>query len=502
MKFANEIEERYFRTFQTETAAELAGVFDSTFWDCLLLQTCLEEPFAKMVVMALAAMSKSRKLSQHIDSDPAYRSVVAQQKEFAYKQYQTALKEMRTSLQKSGDSRKAVIGCLLVCCFESLVGNTASAHANALSGQRLLEQWVAEHPYKKLHEVGILSPASHLIEDDIIQASFFFDSQVTAYLDPRPSYIHAALRHEGDETIAQMPEKFQTIREAHSYSVLFFRRTLHSCREIGELAGTGRLSTTSDYQILEKEMSALSPVPVEHPRTQAPIEDARDFVAQQQQYSLENQRWRSAFHDLFERMKLSGNKRQQSAAYALLATSRAFDVALVLALDKDNCSCDQLAFEFKEINSLTREVIKYTKSQNSNSDFTFNLAVNSALYICARFCRERTTRREAISLLQMHGVREGYFDSKYSTAMCTKIMELEEESVETDYVPGSARVRMIEETVHPEERWSTFHYIRGSEETIRVGVQVVRAVLDLTRSSIPVMGILRCPSLIHSVEVL
>jgi hypothetical protein len=30
-KFVNEMEERYFRTFQTETAAELTGVSDSTF---------------------------------------------------------------------------------------------------------------------------------------------------------------------------------------------------------------------------------------------------------------------------------------------------------------------------------------------------------------------------------------------------------------------------------------------------------------------------------------
>jgi hypothetical protein len=74
-------------------------------------------------------VAATRGLLRHVDSAPAYRSIVAQQTEFAYKQHQTALKEMRSSLPKSTDTRKVLIGCLLVCCFESLIGNLASAHA-------------------------------------------------------------------------------------------------------------------------------------------------------------------------------------------------------------------------------------------------------------------------------------------------------------------------------------------------------------------------------------
>ena len=64
------------------------------------------------------------------------------------------------------------------------------------------------------------------------------------------------------------------------------------------------------------------------------------------------------------------------------------------------------------------------------------------------------------------GVR-GYFDVKYVAVLCMKIMEIEEEGVETDYIPGSARIRIIEETIHPKGRWSTFHYVRGSKESAR-----------------------------------
>jgi hypothetical protein len=63
-------------------------------------------------------------------TDTSNRAIVAHQTEFAYKQYQKALQEMRNALEKAGDSRKALISCILVCCFESLVGNTASAHGH------------------------------------------------------------------------------------------------------------------------------------------------------------------------------------------------------------------------------------------------------------------------------------------------------------------------------------------------------------------------------------
>ena len=98
------------------------------------------------VVSALSAMSTSRKLSLKVDLDPAHRSIIAQQTMFALKQYQKALKEMRVSLQMEGDSRKALMACLLVCCFESLSGSTASAHAHAVSDRSCLSNGLPNIP--------------------------------------------------------------------------------------------------------------------------------------------------------------------------------------------------------------------------------------------------------------------------------------------------------------------------------------------------------------------
>ncbi|KAG0647490.1 hypothetical protein D0Z07_6747 [Hyphodiscus hymeniophilus] len=311
LKFEDEFEERCFTTFRTETAAELGGVFGSPFWDSILLQACHQEPFTQKIVMAISAMSTSKKISRRIDSDLAYRSIVAQQIEFAYKKYQAALREIQVDLQKEGDSRKAIIACLLVCCFEILVGNTASAYAHAVSGQKLLEQWLIQHPYKKPHEIGMVSPAGHLIEDDIIYASFCFDAHIAGYLDPRPAHIHSKIRRESDETISQMPAEFRSIKEAYRYSRLIVKRVLHSCREIGELAGDGRISSTSDFHILdilEEGMSTMSLGSWEVHK--ASVDDTDTLVAQQQQYSCEIKRWRSAFSGIYQRTLLLGSKLQ------------------------------------------------------------------------------------------------------------------------------------------------------------------------------------------------
>lgn len=91
-------------------------------------------------------------------------------------------------------------------------------------------------PNNRPLEVGIASPAPHLIEDDIFQAANFFDCQISAYLYSRPALEHGRLHHEGDETIAHMPMIFETMRDAHRYAMLIFRRIVHFFLKIVELA--------------------------------------------------------------------------------------------------------------------------------------------------------------------------------------------------------------------------------------------------------------------------
>ena len=107
-------------------------------------------------------------------------------------------------------------------------------------------------PNRRPLEVGIASPAHHLIEDDISWAANFFNCQVSAYFYSRSALEHGRLHHEGDETIAHIPMMFETMKDAHRYAMLIFRRIVHFFLKICEVARDGRLATSSEFHLLEE----------------------------------------------------------------------------------------------------------------------------------------------------------------------------------------------------------------------------------------------------------
>lgn len=117
--------------------------------------------------------------------------------------------------------------------------------------------------------------------------------------------------------MAHMPSNFETMQDAHRYAMLMFRRIVHSIREIGELAGDGRLSTSSEYQILAEGVSDVTLASNdEQPQASSTVDDSK-FAAQAGDCLTELFRWRSAFSDLYERTQQSTDERQKAAAKSL-----------------------------------------------------------------------------------------------------------------------------------------------------------------------------------------
>jgi hypothetical protein len=135
----------------------------------------------KNIVVALSALKTAKKLSHRTGSDMDNGVVIAQQEQFAYQRYQRALQEIQNGLRRSGDSKTAIIACILVVCFETLCGNLAAAQSHAISGQKLLDQWIDQHPYKEIDKARILSPAAHLIEDEVFRAGWVLESHSRSF---------------------------------------------------------------------------------------------------------------------------------------------------------------------------------------------------------------------------------------------------------------------------------------------------------------------------------
>ena len=86
--------------------------------------------------------------------------------------YRRAIRAMRSSLatrETRDNPRKALIGGLLVCCFEGLDGNSFTTLSHARSGNELLRDWLKNLKWKA-HNAGICSPVSEIIEDELVQA--------------------------------------------------------------------------------------------------------------------------------------------------------------------------------------------------------------------------------------------------------------------------------------------------------------------------------------------
>ncbi|KAN0116715.1 hypothetical protein V8E51_002692 [Hyaloscypha variabilis] len=457
LHFDSEEEQRHFHTFQSETTYEICGIFESVFWQRLVLQACHQERFVLDAAIAISAYNTSLKLSKTRWQDQACLATAAAQAQFALRKYQNSLHVMRTSLSIAPCPRKALMACMLVCSFEGLFGNTVTALSHARSGQILVENFLAEHTHPIPSQEGITSPAPHIIENKLLQAASYFEAQIIGLFDRRSPADHARLKIEGQETIARMPRSFKDLDEACVYWDLVSRRSMHFVCEYSPDSQRG-LIAYADYQVGELPLTS-------HPGEHLPNREQLDRChAEKKNYLDDLARWSAAFSDLYSRLKRTTNKRQVMGGHTLYVKSKSMEMNVGSAMESGICSHDKYFSHFREIVTLSREIIRIKKTF-TQSDFAVELGIIPSLHATATWCRERKIRREAIELLQWYDSREGHWDSKSMAEVDSCIMELEEEGIETEYIPECARVRVLSITSDEGGEWATLEYVRGSPRT-------------------------------------
>ena len=97
--------------------------------------------------------------------------------QIALQQYGRAVKTMREKLTgRENNLREALIGCLLVICFESLQKNYEGALTHSISGCALMQDWLNSRYNESSYTLdasgkdGIASPAKNVVEDKLVQA--------------------------------------------------------------------------------------------------------------------------------------------------------------------------------------------------------------------------------------------------------------------------------------------------------------------------------------------
>jgi Fungal Zn(2)-Cys(6) binuclear cluster domain len=147
LQFDTDIEHQHFMIFQTMTAPELTGYFDSSVWNRKVLQACHDQEYARHAVVALGAAWKARDISHSPPTGFPLGPKSSQEAKtlyaFALKEYDRAIQFMRNipKQQYPDRLRNALLSSLLTTCFESYMGNQELALSQAELGVDVLLGW-------------------------------------------------------------------------------------------------------------------------------------------------------------------------------------------------------------------------------------------------------------------------------------------------------------------------------------------------------------------------
>jgi hypothetical protein len=442
--FQTEREHHYFLKFQDEIASGLSGTLETSLWNHLMLQACHDEPFVRNAVVAISALNTSKSIEYSMPSN----EVVAQHKEFALQQYELAIRTMRVSLSRSVENnpRKALIACLLVCCFESLSGNYFNTLGHAKSGHQLMRDWLAKFPPSQRGLDGIASPAPDIIEDDLVRAFTRLDHQVVTFFDSRTAHVHAELKDFGTTAVENMPTIFTNVDEASHYLVLIQARKCHFIYA----SSKGWLNDVSP------DATPLPPGP-----------EPSQFFVEKRKYTMEFLRWAAAFEPLYQQLRNSADPRLRLAVSTMYCNCKISSVTLNSTPDPNSCSFDKHIADFRAISAICRSLVDEfyrPGTRRQQPYFVMNHGLIVVLHTINMFCRDRRLRREGISLLRQMNCREGVWDSNMMAEMDERLMEVEEEGVDTYYIPAKSRVTKLNVSIGTEDKRASIECVKHPEE--------------------------------------
>jgi len=439
--------------FQTQTAPELTGYFDSTVWNRKVLQACHDQEYARHAVVALGAVWKAQHISQtppnqlplNLGSNPDARALYA----FALKSYGKAIQLMRdiTNQEDPDRLRNTLMSSLLTTCFESYIGNQELALSQAEYGVDVLLDWGDEcqktpvddwTSMKRLEHRSGLSHShyyfcqaktyrSTFLDDDIVGAFARMDFQVMTFRDrSRAKYRTKAF--------PMIPVLFTSINEARLYWDLIIRRVF-----IWHAVAHPQGSLTLDFADVNYELATEGTSPV-----QRALEELRDF-------KKVTQDWYQAFLPIFERTRGCPGTKDHLGATSLMI--RYLPARFKLASDLR---------DYYRLIELAREILEADRRGiPGKAIFTFETTVVVGLLIVATSALEIEVRRQAIALLVKYPRREGLVDSMMVVRVATWMMQQEESEVVDGMIPEASKLQIVKNDFDLKERKAVLHCSKG-----------------------------------------
>ena len=413
-----------------------------------MLREAHSEPFVLRSLIALGALSKSAKMSYIASICPASlrdtnQELSIKHREFALSSYDLAIKGMQrlassNAVDWAASLRKVLIACILVHALEMFLDSPNTAYMQGQEGYMLLRQLESKKPHK---EAGIASPESSIIENEVYQELACLDLRFAMWWGDKSLSSNGVRRHDGTDTIKNMPARFGDLEEAKVYQSLLLRRTFHL---IGEAFSRimDKKAETGPAELADTPGELVDPCHL--PMMLIPDRDA---------YLNDIRRWYKAVESLFVSSMASKDSEIMIAAALLKMQALGAEIALAGAFMTEECEYDLYLPEAREIVSLATLVSKRTAQLRPSNQPRFNYlpTIHQPLQDAITTCRNKKVREEAISVFtvlaqgdQTHQLSRILTKAKY-------LALLEEKGRNADgEIPESARYRMI---------WNLNHYM-------------------------------------------
>ena len=443
-----EKEQRYFDLFYGQTSFEIMPAHDTFSTRQMLLQACYSDSSIRHAIIALGALDKTAEITRDfnklsLDNFPKAESITANEHhQFALEEYAKAIANMRTG-DTLRDIRSTLLSILLVFIFEAWNGNMAMAVRQIRNGVRIIQEWKATIKGSEKTSEN-MSPAPNIIEHDliriysrlVIQMSYFYNAGL-GFEDLRTIYAN-----QGREYLNSMPTYFTTIEQSvHYHQAIYKRGTLFFAAFIQEPPPAG---------------SALA------------IE-----LASEQKFTItKTAQWLKAFEPLFETFK-DGYAMCEGRLVRTVKAQIMICHLIISGCFQEQTVYDQYNDTFAEIVALLGESLEMQPVTGRPRPTNYSLAgrVVSTLWITGIRCRDRVIRRKAMDLLLKYPRREGVWDGLFSAQIMKFVLDIEEEHLEADHVPGWARISAVRWDADLEKRAATLiceqRISSSSDETIQ-----------------------------------
>ena len=191
------------------------------------------------------------------------------------------------------------------------------------------------------------------------------------------------------------------------------------------------------------------------------------IVMEQERHAAENRRWSQAFEHLLRRAIRKPNDAESLQAFLLKIHSTSLTVRLAGILSSSEVGYDGYMPEFKQIVSLSKAVLNHPHSETrfAEGSFSFDIGIIYPLLAVSYACRDRKLRRDAIGLLESRSWREAQWGSVPSVHVSKFLMEVEEDGIETEFIPEWARARLSGIEVNTELGQAKVWCIRGTGQS-------------------------------------